>query len=200
MDRHTVLRAQSGALPGALTLAAVLDGATPAHAAARYDELLGDPVQTGQELPFPMHLTREERRNLETFDEADFVVYTGQQWHRFGESHAPDVRVHWPDGHYTDGLEPHIEDMKVQFTWAPDIHINQHPIRIAKGNLTAVTGVWQGTFTGPMPDGNGGLITPTGKQFAIHMLTLGIWNQHGVMDEEFLFMDLQTLNQQLGLA
>jgi hypothetical protein len=32
------------------------------------------------------------------------------------------------------------------------------------------------------------------------MLTLGIWNKHGVMDEEFLFMDLHSLNQQLGLA
>ena len=75
-----------------------------------------------------------------------------------------------------------------------------HPIRIAKNELTAVTGVMAGTFTRPMPDGKGGFIPPTGKAYSINMSTIGIWNKRGVMDEEFLFWDNQTFNQQIGLA
>jgi len=51
-----------------------------------------------------------------------------------------------------------------------------------------------------MPDGKGGFIPPTNKKFAINMCTVGIWNRHGVMDEEFLFSDNQTLMEQIGLA
>ena len=203
MDRRAVLRGGAGAL-GALALTTVLDGGTPAEAADRYPDLsnfkMGDPVKTREEYPWPKHLTSEERRSLEMFDIADFDVYSHQEWDRFDESHAQDVRVHWPDGHYTDGLDIHIEDMKAQFLWAPDIKIEVHPVRIAKNNLVAVTGVWGGTFTGPMPDGKGGFIQPTGKPFALHMATIGVLNRRGVMEEEFLFFDQLTMMRQVGLA
>ena len=75
-----------------------------------------------------------------------------------------------------------------------------HPLRVAKDNLTAVTGVMQGTFTRPMPDGKGGFIQPTGQKYSINMATVGIWNRQGTMSEEFLFWDNQTFNQQLGLG
>jgi hypothetical protein len=114
--------------------------------------------------PFSMNLTSEERANLETFDEMDFEVFSRQDWSRLGESHAPYIRVHWPDGHYTDGIDKHIEDMAALFVWAPDLRIEAHPLRVAKDNLTAVTGVMKGTFTQPMPNGTGGTIAPTGKQ------------------------------------
>jgi hypothetical protein len=67
-------------------------------------------------------------------------------------------------------------------------------------NLTAVTGVATGTFTQPMPDGNGGFFQPTGKKYAINMVTVGIWNKQGVMDEEFIIYDQLTFMRQLGLA
>jgi hypothetical protein len=51
-----------------------------------------------------------------------------------------------------------------------------------------------------MPDGKGGFIPPTGKSFAMNMVTVGIFNRHGTMDEEFLFYDNQAFNQQIGLA
>ena len=41
--------------------------------------------------------------------------------------------MHFPDGHYTDGLDKHIEDMQAIFTTSPDAHIHHHPLRIAKG-------------------------------------------------------------------
>jgi hypothetical protein len=124
----------------------------------------------------------------------------GWEWDRLGESHAQNVRVHWPDGHYTDGIERHIADLKAQFVWAPDTRVSEHPIRIAKDNLTAVTGVLQGSFSRPMPDGKGGYIQSTGKTYSVNMATVGLWNEHGVMDEEFLFWDNQTFLQQIGLA
>ena len=52
----------------------------------------------------------------------------------------------------------------------------------------------------PMPDGKGGTIAPTGKAFALDMITVGIWNRQGTMDEEFLFWDGQTFYQKIGLA
>lgn len=199
INRRSVLSGGAAAF-GAVALATVAAGGDPADAATRYQELIGDPAQTGEELPWPTGLTRQEFRNLKTFDELDFVVYTRQQWHRLGESHAKNIRVHWADGHYTDGIEQHIEDLKGQFAWAPDTRIDKHPIRIAKGTLTSVTGVVRGTFSKPMPDGQGGHIPPTGKSFAVNMATIGIWNRRGVMSEEFLFMDTGTFNRQIGLG
>jgi hypothetical protein len=67
--------------------------------------------------------------------------------------------------------------------------------------FTAVTGVMRGTFTRPMPDGNGGHIPPTGKDYAINMATVGIWNRRKhYMDEEFLFWDNQAFYSQIGVA
>jgi hypothetical protein len=189
----------AAAAVGMLGITAVEGGITPALASDDVYQVMGNPAETGEGLPFPKHLTREEFRNLKTFDEADFVVFTNQQWDRFGESHAPDVRVHWPDGHFTDGLAPHLEDLKWLFAWAPDLRIPSHPVRVAKGNLVATIGVFKGTFSQPMPT-PGGLIPPTGKSFAMNMVTVGIFNPQGTMDEEFLFYDNQAFNQQIGLA
>jgi len=86
------------------------------------------------------------------------------------------------------------------FAWAPNLKITSHPVRVAKGNLVSAVGVFKGTFSRPMPDGKGGVISPTGKSFAMSMVTVGIFNRHGTMDEEFLFYDQLAFNQQIGLA
>ncbi|MFE7278647.1 ester cyclase [Streptomyces sp. NPDC057623] len=201
INRRNMLRGGGAAALGALAITAVTSGTNLATAATHHPELLGDPASTPEtESLWPAHLTHTERRHLQVFDELDFAVYSNQQWDRLGESHAQNIRVHWPDGHYTDGIERHIADLKSQFVWAPDTRITEHPIRIAKENLTSVTGVMQGTFSRPMPDGKGGFIQPTGKKFSINMATVGLWNKRGVMEEEFLFWDNQTFYQQIGLA
>ncbi|MFD3556977.1 ester cyclase [Streptomyces goshikiensis] len=201
INRRNILKGAGAAALGALVLTTVASGTGLAAGATGSRELLGDPASTSQtESHWPTNLTREERKNLKVFDELDFDVFSGQQWDRIDESHAKNIRVHWPDGHYTDGLHQHIADMKSQFVWAPDTRITEHPNRIAKGNLTSVTGVMQGTFTRPMPDGKGGFIQPTGKKFSVNMVTVGIWNKDGVMEEEFLFWDNKTFYQQIGLA
>src|SRR6185295_15868077 len=101
--------------------------------------------------------------NLSKFDTLDFTVFSNQQWDRLKESHSKDIKVYWPDGHVTEGIEKHIEDLKMMFVYAPDTRIKEHPIRLGSGNMTAVTGVFEGTFTKPMPIGNGKFIQPTGK-------------------------------------
>jgi hypothetical protein len=140
-----------------------------------------------------------EEANLANFDDLDFNVFTGQKWDDLKKSHDANIVVHWPDGHTTTGIEPHIADLKAMFVYAPDTRIKEHPIKIASGDYTAVTGVFEGTFTQPMPIGGGKTIKPTGKAFKLDMCTIGHW-KNGVMDEEYLFWDNQTFMKQIGLA
>ena len=199
IDRRSMLKTSTAF--GALALAAVAGGGDLAEAATMAPAVLPDPATTPvPNPPFPKNLTPQERAHLRTFDELDFDVFSHADWARLGESHAQNIRVHWPDGHFTDGIDRHIADLSAQFVWAPDTRISVHPIRVAKNELTAVTGVMQGTFSRPMPDGKGGFIQPTNKKFSLNMCTVGVWNRRGVMDEEFLFFDNQTFNRQIGLA
>jgi hypothetical protein len=140
-------------------------------------------------------------KNLQRFDTLDYTVFSNQEWVRFHESHSQDIKVNWPDGHFTTGLEKHIEDLKALFVYAPDTRIKQHPIRFGdkNGEWTCVTGVFEGTFTKPMPIGNGKFIQPTGKAFKMPMCTVGHW-KNGVMDEESLFWDNATYMRQIGLS
>ncbi len=138
-------------------------------------------------------------KNLATFDTLDYTVFSNQQWTRLHESHAKDIKVYWPDGHMTEGIDVHIKDLSALFVHAPDTRIKEHPIRIGSGKYTAVTGVFEGTFTKPMPIGDGKFIQPTGKAFKMPMATIGIW-ENGVMTAEHLFWDNQTYMKQIGLA
>ena len=139
-------------------------------------------------------------QNLVKFDTLDFTVFSNQGWTRLHESHSKDIKVYWPDGHVTTGIEKHIEDLKAMFVYAADTRIKEHPIRFGSGNMTAVTGVFEGTFTKPMPIGNGKFIQPTGKAFKMPMATIGIWGPDGTMTEEHLFWDNQTYMNQIGLG
>jgi hypothetical protein len=138
-------------------------------------------------------------RNIATFDTLDFVVFSNQEWVRLHESHSHDVKVNWPDGHLTNGIEKHIEDLSAMFVYAPDTKIKVHPVKFGSGDFTSVIGVMTGTFTKPMPIGDGKLIPPTGKGFVLPMCTVGHWKD-GVMDEEWLFWDNATYMKQIGLG
>ena len=83
--------------------------------------------------------------------------------------------------------------------FAPDITIKVHPVRFGSGTWTAVTGVMSGTFTWPMPTPDGKEIAPTGKRFAIGMVTIGHWKGKTI-DHVWLFWDNQVFMKQIGLA
>jgi hypothetical protein len=138
-------------------------------------------------------------KNLVTFDILDFVVFSNQEWVRLHESHSKDVIVNWPDGHHTNGIDRHIEDLKALFVYAPDTKIKVHPITFGSGEFTCVTGIMTGTFTKPMPIGGGKFIQPTGKQFSLPMCTVGHWKD-GVMIEEWLYWDNATYMKQIGIT
>ena len=138
-------------------------------------------------------------QHLKTFDELDFDVYSNQKWDRLQESHANDILVTYPDGHQTKGLKSHIDELKPLFVFAPDTKITTHPIKFGSNDWTCVTGVMTGTFTKPMPIGDGKTIPPTGKSFKINMATVGHWKD-GKMIEESLFWDNQEFMKQIGLG
>ena len=59
------------------------------------------------------------KKNLATFDELDFKVFSHRDWARLHESHHKDVKVNWPDGHSTSGIERHIKDLDAMFATRP---------------------------------------------------------------------------------
>ena len=182
----------------AILLGAML-GASPA-ATAETNQWTG--TKAGEPALKMKGVPPELARNLANFDDLDFRVYTGQQWQDLHKSHTKDVIVHWPDGHTTQGIEKHIEDLKVMFTFAPDNRIKEHPVRFgtADGKWTAVTGWLEGTFTNPMMLPDGKSIPPTGKAYRIPMATIGQWNKDGIMFEEYLFWDNGEFMKQIGLG
>jgi len=137
--------------------------------------------------------------HLEVFDDLDYNVFSNQQWAGFHKSHGPDIEVFWPDGHSTRGLDVHIKDLEAMFVYAPDTRIREHPIKIGHGEWTAVQGIMEGTFSEPMPLPDGTSLPPTGKKFAITMVTIGHWSPDGVMDREYLMWDNLTFMKQIGL-
>lgn len=145
-------------------------------------------------------LQKKVEMNLDKFDKLDFVDFSGQKWENFKETHSQNVKVHWPDGHITEGLDKHIEDLKYMFTYAPDTKIKEHPIKVGQGDWTAVHGIMEGTFTKPMTTPDGKTIQPTGKKFRLPMATMAHWTKEGTFDEEYLFWDNQTYMNQLGLG
>lgn len=138
-------------------------------------------------------------KNLLTFDILDFEVFSNQDWVRLHESHSHDVVVNWPDGHHTNGIERHIEDLKAMFVYAPDTQIKVHPVKFGSEDFTCVIGLMTGTFTKPMPIGEGRFIPPTGKPFSLPMCTVCHWKD-GVMIEEWLFWDNATYMKQIGVG
>lgn len=138
------------------------------------------------------------RRHLTTIDTLAFEIFSNQNWSRLHESHAQNIKVNWPDGHFTVGIDQHIADLKAMFVFAPNTSIKEHPIRFGSGNMTCVTGAMSGTFTEPMPRGNGKFSKPTGKFFIIPICMIGIWKD-GVMVEEYLFWDNKAYLDQIGL-
>ncbi|TNE80280.1 MAG: polyketide cyclase [Bacteroidetes bacterium] len=139
-------------------------------------------------------------QRLLIFDTLDFDFYSNQVWDKFNHSHTDDIKVYYPDGVITEGLYPqHIDMLTPMFVFAPDTKINSHPVKFGSGDWTAVIGEMEGTFSEPLPIGEGKSIPPTGKKFKLRMATIGHWKD-GQMIEEYLFWDNQSFMKQIGLA
>jgi hypothetical protein len=147
---------------------------------------------------------KEEKDRIEMrlakFDSLDYEFYSNQDWENFDLSHADNIKVYYPDGKVTTGLYPeHIDMLTPMFVFAPDTKIKKHPIKFGSGDWTCVVGEMEGTFSKPMPMGNGKTIPPTNKKFKLGMATIARW-ENGKMVEEHLFWDNQAFMKQIGLA
>lgn len=148
-----------------------------------------------------LQFKKEEQINnerLRIFDELDFEHYTNQNWEGFRISHADDIKVYYPNGFSEVGLDPHVNLLKPEFEYLPDTRIQEHPVRIASGDWTAVIGIQEATFTKPLTLDDGTVIPPNGNKLKYTMVTFGRW-ENGKMVEEYLFWDNQTYDNQLGL-
>ncbi len=139
------------------------------------------------------------KAHLVRFDSLDFDIYSHQKWDQLNISHADNIIVTYPDGHQTSNLPTHIEALKPLFVFAPDTKITGHPVKFGSGEWTCVTGIMTGTFSKPMPIGNGSTIPPTNKPFKLTMCTVGHW-KNGKMIEETLFWDNATMMKQIGVG
>ncbi len=109
--------------------------------------------------------TPEEKGNLERFDQLDFDAWNNRNWTLFQEIHGPDVLVVDFSGNTTRGFDQHLDWSTAFISAQPESKILAHPIKIAAGNWTAVTGTLSGNAT---------------------MITLAHW-QDGRIAEEYLF-------------
>jgi len=110
-------------------------------------------------------LTEERLRRL---DSLDFQFYSNQLWDSLAIIHDANIKAYYPDGTTTIGLFPqHIDMLKPMFVFAPDTKATSHPVKFGTGEWTAVIGEVEGTFSKPMPIGNGKTIPPTGKKIQV---------------------------------
>jgi hypothetical protein len=114
--------------------------------------------------------TPEEKANLERFDKLDFEAWNNRNWTLFSNIHAQDVLVSDFNGNVTKGLDQHLQWAKNAVAFHPDSKIVSHPIKIAAGNWTAVTGTLPGNNT---------------------MMTLAQWGD-GKITEEHLFSQMPS--------
>jgi|SRR5215218_2249920 len=111
--------------------------------------------------------TPEEEANLDRFDKLDFEAWNNRNWTLFQEIHSPDVLVVDFNGNTTRGIEQHLQWAMAAVSAAPEsTKVLAHPIKIAAGDWTAVTGTLPGNLT---------------------MVTVAHW-EDGRIAEEYLFM------------
>jgi hypothetical protein len=110
--------------------------------------------------------TPEEQANLDRFDRLDFEAWNNRNWTLFEELHSPDVLVVDFTGTTTSGIDQHLQWAMAAVSAQPESRVLAHPIKIAAGDWTAVTGALPGNLT---------------------MLTLARW-EDGRIAEEYLFL------------
>ncbi len=118
--------------------------------------------------------TQEEKANLERFDKLDFEAWNNRNWTLFREIHSPDVLVVDFNGNATRGIEQHVQWAMAAISSAPESRVIAHPIKIAAGNWTAVTGSLPGNVT---------------------MITVAHWEDSRIAEEHLFMQNPIVMNQ-----
>lgn len=160
-------------------------------------------IATAATVSFADESVREKEQvqaNLKRFDQLDFDAYSQRKDMKlFEEIHCADVKVVFPDGRTTHGIEQHLKDIEGLFNGTPDSRVTAHPVAFGSGNWTVATGVLEATFTEPMQLPDGSSIPPTGNKVKLTMATVAKW-KNGCIAEEQLFWDNAEYMKQLGLG
>lgn len=112
--------------------------------------------------------TPEEQANLDRFDRLDFEAWNNRNWTLFEELHSPDVLVVDFTGNTTRSIDQHLQWAMGAVSAQPESRVLAHPIKIAAGDWTAVTGTLPGNLT---------------------MVTVAHW-EDGRIAEEYLFLQV----------
>ena len=115
----------------------------------------------------------ETKANLDRFNQLDFDAWNNRNWTLFREIHSPDVLVVDFSGKITRGIDQHVQWADESLSSTPSTII-AHPIKIAAGNWTAITGNSARTDLS------------TGESFNSTMVTVAHWKD-GRIIEEYLF-------------
>src|SRR5688572_21709997 len=115
----------------------------------------------------------EAKANLDRFDQLDFDAWNNRNLTLFREIHSPDVLVVDFSGKITRGIDQHVQWANESLSSTPSTII-AHPIKIAAGNWTAITGNSARTDLS------------NGESFNSTMVTVAHWKD-GRIIEEYLF-------------
>jgi predicted ester cyclase len=141
-----------------------------------------------------------EQYNMMLFQTAD-DAWNAQDMETFSNRHSEDVVVYVPAAPAQYGMAAHREFALNSFKAFPDQRVQNRPYKafFAGGDWVCSIARYTGTMTGPMIGPDGTEIPPTGKSFDVDFCTVGHW-KNGQMVEEYLFYDVVTFMQQIGLS
>lgn len=108
--------------------------------------------------------SEQAERNLALFERLDFEAWNKRDWDLFRQLHGKDVIV-GGFGQETENIDDHVAWAQDFLRQNPENQIDAHPIRIAAGDWTAVTGLFNDGST---------------------MATIARW-ENGQVVEEYLF-------------
>lgn len=145
-------------------------------------------------------MTKEEQNTelMVTLDDA----FNAGDWETFTQRHKPDVVVHWPgQPEPTRGQAAHRLECTEMRNIFPDSHVDNRPYKVlfASGDWTCMVTPFSGTMTGPMRAEDGTEVPPSGKRFEVDFCTVARW-EDGQIAEEYLFYDLGSVTQQVGVS
>jgi hypothetical protein len=138
--------------------------------------------------------------HLQLFDQLDFEAFSKKNWDLFAEIHCDDVVVTDSQGNHTEGIDAHLQAMQYVVSFAPDVAVLEHPIKIGQGDYTAVTGRTHMTFSEPMQLPDGQQLQPTGMVAEGTMVTVAKWRGNCIAEEQLFYADSAVTNKQLGLS
>jgi predicted ester cyclase len=151
----------------------------------------GSSCAVGQPRRIKQHdAVSDRRRSLERTGRGDVL-----------NRHTENVVVYVPAAPAQYGIAAHKEFALNSFRAFPDQRVQNRPYKafFAGGDWVCSSARFTGTMTGPMVRPDETEIPPTGKSFDVDFCTVGHWKNRQMV-EEYLFYDVVTFVQQIGVS